>query len=207
MGFIHRRTSKQTSKVKTLLGLALSRLAAARRPRLARKSISRSDVGQLLALRHLDRALHRLPMLHRLYLHVGRAAHRGGQHAGGIQHNRAILQSLHRARKAVRQAPLVWKLSGNKRNMELKKKVVKEIAAENNVLLEFSEQDGSSNVPHHHELNHEAIYQTDMDESSESDSYHSPSRNKDPCDMSNSDGTNNGQPKQKNMKTSVCTRR
>ena len=51
---------------------------------------------------------------------------------------------------------LVWKLSGNKRNMELKKKVVKEIAAENNVLLDFSEQDGSSNVPHHHELNHEA---------------------------------------------------
>ena len=102
---------------------------------------------------------------------------------------------------------LVWKLSGNKRNMELKKKVVKEIAAENNVLLDFSEQDGSSNVPHHHELNHEAIYQTDMDESSESDSYHSPSRNKDPCDMSNSDGTNNGQPKQKIMKTSVRTRR
>jgi vacuolar protein sorting-associated protein IST1 len=60
MGFIHRRTSKQTSKVKTLLGLALSRLAAARRPRLARKSISCSDVGQLLALGHLDRALHRV---------------------------------------------------------------------------------------------------------------------------------------------------
>lgn len=60
MGFIHRRTSKQTSKVKTLLGLSLSRLAAARRPRLARKSISHSDVGQLLALGHLDRALHRV---------------------------------------------------------------------------------------------------------------------------------------------------
>jgi len=108
---------------------------------------------------------------------------------------------------------LVWKLSGNKRNMEIKKKVVKEIAAKNNVLLDFSEfqevveQDGSSNVRHHHELNHEAIYQTDMDESFQSDFYHSPSRNKDPCDMSNSDGTNNGQPKQKNMKTSVRTRR
>lgn len=108
---------------------------------------------------------------------------------------------------------LVWKLSGNKRNMEMKKMVVKEIAAENNVLLDFSEfqevveLDGSSNVLHYHELNHEAIYQTDMDESSESDSYHSPSRNKDPCIVSNSDGTNNGQPKQKNMKTSVRTRR
>jgi hypothetical protein len=60
MGFIQGRTSKQTSRVKTLLRLALSRLAAARRPRLARKSISRSDVGQLLALGHIDRALHRV---------------------------------------------------------------------------------------------------------------------------------------------------
>ena len=57
MGFVHRRTSKQTSKVKTLLGPALSRLAAARRPRFARKSITRSDVGQLLAVqwRSVDR--------------------------------------------------------------------------------------------------------------------------------------------------------
>lgn len=60
MGFIHRRTSKQTGKVKTLLELALSRLAVARRPRLARKSISRSDVSQLLTLGHLDRALDRV---------------------------------------------------------------------------------------------------------------------------------------------------
>ena len=37
---------------------------------------------------------------------------------------------------------LVWKLSGDKTNMELKKKVVKLIATENNImveLLEFSE--------------------------------------------------------------------
>lgn len=60
MGFIHRRTSKQASKVKNLLGLTLSRLAVARRPRLARRSISRDDVGQLLALGHQDRALHRV---------------------------------------------------------------------------------------------------------------------------------------------------
>ena len=60
MGFIHKRTTKQTSKVKNLLVLALSRLGVARRPRLARKSISRADVGQLLALGHQDRALHRV---------------------------------------------------------------------------------------------------------------------------------------------------
>ncbi|CAL4970368.1 unnamed protein product [Urochloa decumbens] len=34
---------------------------------------------------------------------------------------------------------LVWKLSGDKTNMELKKKVTKEIAAENNILVDFSE--------------------------------------------------------------------
>jgi vacuolar protein sorting-associated protein IST1 len=34
---------------------------------------------------------------------------------------------------------LVWKLSGDKTNMELKKKVTKEIASENSVLVDFSE--------------------------------------------------------------------
>jgi vacuolar protein sorting-associated protein IST1 len=60
MGFFNRKTSKQTSRVKKLLKLALSRLAVARRPRLARKSISLSDVSQLLILGHLHRALHRV---------------------------------------------------------------------------------------------------------------------------------------------------
>lgn len=34
---------------------------------------------------------------------------------------------------------LVWKLSGDKTNMELKKKVTKEIAAESNIPVDFSE--------------------------------------------------------------------
>lgn len=34
---------------------------------------------------------------------------------------------------------LVWKLSGDKTNMELKKKVTKNIAAENDILVDFSE--------------------------------------------------------------------
>ncbi|KAK3151095.1 hypothetical protein QOZ80_3AG0241640 [Eleusine coracana subsp. coracana] len=59
MGFFSRKTSKQTSRVKKLLKLALARLATARRPRLARKSISRGDVSQLLVLGHLERALQR----------------------------------------------------------------------------------------------------------------------------------------------------
>jgi hypothetical protein len=60
MGFIHRRTSRQTGKVKNLLRLTLLHLAVARQPCLARKSISRGDVGQLLALGHQDRALQRV---------------------------------------------------------------------------------------------------------------------------------------------------
>jgi vacuolar protein sorting-associated protein IST1 len=60
MGFLHRKTSKQTGKLKTLLGLAISRIAAVRRPRLARKSIATDDVRQLLTLGHLDRAIHRV---------------------------------------------------------------------------------------------------------------------------------------------------
>ncbi|KAG8096721.1 hypothetical protein GUJ93_ZPchr0013g33874 [Zizania palustris] len=63
MGFIHRKTSKQTRKLKTLLRLAISRVAIARRPRLARKSIATSDVGQLLALGHIDRAIHRVELV------------------------------------------------------------------------------------------------------------------------------------------------
>ena len=34
---------------------------------------------------------------------------------------------------------LVWKLSGDRTNVELKKKVAKVIAAENNILVDFSE--------------------------------------------------------------------
>jgi hypothetical protein len=57
MGFFRRKTSKQTSRVKKLLKLALARLVTARCPRLARKSMSCGDVGQLLALGYLERAL------------------------------------------------------------------------------------------------------------------------------------------------------
>jgi vacuolar protein sorting-associated protein IST1 len=58
--FIRRKFSKQTGKLKSLLKLAISRVAIARRPRLARKSIASGDVCQLLALGHIDRAIHRV---------------------------------------------------------------------------------------------------------------------------------------------------
>ncbi|PUZ41851.1 hypothetical protein GQ55_9G537200 [Panicum hallii var. hallii] len=198
MGFIHRRTSKQTGRVKTLLGLALKRLAVARRPRLARKSISRGDVGQLLALGRLDRALHRAEQVieednmleafniielycDRLIEHAKqldkpdecgediREAAAGIMFAAGwcgdlpeLLFARTILADkfggdfamMAKEGTGVVDPMLVWKLAGNKRNMELKKKVVKEIASENNTEVDFSdfpemvEHNGSDKVPH-----------------------------------------------------------
>ena len=60
MGLFGKSTSKQTAKLKSLVKLAVARLAVARRPRLGRRSIARSDVGQLLSIGHLDRALVRV---------------------------------------------------------------------------------------------------------------------------------------------------
>ena len=60
MGLFGKSTSKQIAKLKSLVKLAAARLAVARRPRLGRRSIARSDVGQLLSIGHLDRALLRV---------------------------------------------------------------------------------------------------------------------------------------------------
>ncbi|XP_062210645.1 uncharacterized protein LOC133912088 [Phragmites australis] len=57
MGLFGKNSSKQTAKLKSLVKLAAARLAVVRRPRLGRRSIARSDVGQLLAIGNLDRAL------------------------------------------------------------------------------------------------------------------------------------------------------
>ncbi|TKV97006.1 hypothetical protein SEVIR_9G467400v4 [Setaria viridis] len=183
MGFFNRKTSKQTSRVKKLLKLALSRLAVARRPRLARKSISLSDVGQLLILGHLHRALHRAEQVieednvlqafdiielycKRLIDHAARLdkPHESGEEimeaAAGIMFAarwcgdlpelllaRTILEDKFSSDFAatakdgtgIVDPMLVWKLAGDKTNMELKKKVTKEIATENNILVDFSE--------------------------------------------------------------------
>ncbi|KAF8721689.1 hypothetical protein HU200_022861 [Digitaria exilis] len=169
MGFIRRRTSKQIGKVKTLLGLALTRLAVAFRPHVARRSISSSDVGQLLALGHLDRALHRaehvieedniLEAFNIVELYCNhlienakqldkphecgedtREAVAGVMFAAGwcgdlpeLLFARTILENkfggdfamMAKDGTGVVDPMLVWKFSGNKRNMELKKNVVK----------------------------------------------------------------------------------
>ncbi|RCV45559.1 hypothetical protein SETIT_9G464100v2 [Setaria italica] len=165
MGFFNRKTSKQTSRVKKLLKLALSRLAVARRPRLARKSISLSDVGQLLILGHLHRALHRAEQvieednmlqafdIIELYCKrlIDHAARLDKPHESGEEIMEAAAGIMFAARwcgdlpellldaPSLKTSSLVWKLAGDKTNMELKKKVTKEIATENNILVDFSE--------------------------------------------------------------------
>jgi hypothetical protein len=57
MGFFSRSTSKQTAKLKSLIKVALARLAVVHRPRAGRRSIARADVAQLLSIGHLDRTL------------------------------------------------------------------------------------------------------------------------------------------------------
>ncbi|KAF0910559.1 hypothetical protein E2562_002998 [Oryza meyeriana var. granulata] len=182
MGFIHRKTSKQTGKLKTLLGLAVARIAAARRPRLARKCIATDDVRQLLTLGHLDRAIHRaeqvivednmLEAFEMIELYCKRLI----EHAAKLDKPGECTEEIRKAAAAVVFAAgwcgdlpelpfarsiladkfgsdfaeaakdgtgivdpmLVWKLSGDATSMELKK-VIKEIAVENNIVVDFSE--------------------------------------------------------------------
>ena len=54
------RKSRQMSKLKTLLGLTVSRLAVLRNRRQVRCNQARTDVAQLLQLGHVDHALLRV---------------------------------------------------------------------------------------------------------------------------------------------------
>lgn len=72
---------------------------------------------------------------------------------------------------------LAWKLSGNTSSMELKKKVTEEIAAENNMSVDFSElieetEEDNINAPNCQELDDQMPCQDNTDESSESDDGH-----------------------------------
>ncbi|KAG1330542.1 IST1-like protein [Cocos nucifera] len=60
LDFLLGRNSKKTSKLKTLLGLNVSRLAILRNHRQVRQAQSRGDVAQLLQLGDIDRALLRV---------------------------------------------------------------------------------------------------------------------------------------------------
>ncbi|WVZ56312.1 hypothetical protein U9M48_006860 [Paspalum notatum var. saurae] len=182
MGLFGKSTSKQTAKVKSLVKLAAARLAVVRRPRLGRRNIARSDVGQLLSIGHLDRALLRaeqvieennmLEALDIIELYCKIVIEQAAQldnpkecsgeikeAAAGLMFAsarcgdlpelldaRAILadkfgRDFARAAKegdhGVVDPTLVRKLSGERPSLEEKRRLAKEIAAENDILLEF----------------------------------------------------------------------
>ncbi|KAG0547544.1 hypothetical protein BDA96_01G089500 [Sorghum bicolor] len=152
MRFFHGKTSKQistpfacSSRVKKLLELALSCLAVARSPRLARKSICRS-AEQII---EEDNMLQSLDIIE---LYCKRLVEHATQlekpewcaDLPELQFARTILEDKFGSDDLAAAAKegtgiLVWKLSGGRTNMELKKKVVNEIATENNVMVESSE--------------------------------------------------------------------
>ncbi|EER92527.1 uncharacterized protein LOC8078832 [Sorghum bicolor] len=187
MGLFGKSTSKQTAKLKSLVKLAVARLAVARRPRLGRRSIARSDVGQLLSIGHLDRALIRaeqvieednmLEALDVIELYCKILIEQAAQlekpkecseeikeAAAGLMFAsarcgelpelldaRAILadkfgRDFARAAKegahGVVDPMLVRKLSGERASLEQKRRLAKEIAAENDILLEFPASPG-----------------------------------------------------------------
>ncbi|KAM3314401.1 hypothetical protein ACQJBY_033314 [Aegilops geniculata] len=181
MGFL-RKFSKQTRKLKSLLELTVSRVAIARKPRLARKSIASGDVCQLLSLGQTDRALQRveqvikednmLEALGIIELYCKCLVKKADQldkpkecsqevkeAAAGLifaAKRCSDLPELQSARKiladkfgddltadakvgtTVVDPMLVWKFSGDTTSISLKKKVLKEIAAENNISVDLS---------------------------------------------------------------------
>ncbi|KAL6648423.1 hypothetical protein ACP70R_012647 [Stipagrostis hirtigluma subsp. patula] len=184
MGLFGKSTSKQTAKLKSLAKLTASRLAVVRRPRLGRRSIARGDVGQLLAIGHLDRALLRaeqvieednmLEVLDIIELYCKILIEHAAQlekpkecseeikeAAAGLMFAsarcgelpelldaRAVLAdkfgrdfaaAAKEGAHGVVDPTLVRKLSGERASLEQKRRLVKEIAAENDILLDFPE--------------------------------------------------------------------
>ncbi|XP_020173958.1 uncharacterized protein [Aegilops tauschii subsp. strangulata] len=187
MGFFTKSTSKQTAKLKSLVKLAVARLAVVRRPRLGRRSIARGDVAQLLSIGHLDRALARAEQVmeedsmlegldiiehyckilveHSAQLEKPKecgeeikAAAAGLIFASArcgelpeLLDARAILASkfgreFERAAKEGSQVvvnpTLVQRLSGQKASAEQQRRLAREIAAENGILLDFPDSPG-----------------------------------------------------------------
>ncbi|RLN42038.1 uncharacterized protein C2845_PM01G09790 [Panicum miliaceum] len=185
MGLFGKSTSKQTAKLKSLVKLAAARLAVVRRPRLGRRSIARSDVGQLLSIGHLDRALLRaeqvieednmLEALDVIELYCKILIEKAAQlekpkecseeikeAAAGLMFAsarcgelpelldaRAILADkfgrdfaavAKEGALGVVDPTLVRRLSGERASLEQKRRLAKEIAAENDILLEFPEK-------------------------------------------------------------------
>ncbi|KAM3229682.1 hypothetical protein ACQJBY_060482 [Aegilops geniculata] len=187
MGFFTKSTSKQTAKLKSLVKLAVARLAVVRRPRLGRRSIARGDVAQLLSIGHLDRALVRAEQVmeedsvlealdiiehyckvlveHSAQLEKPKECGKDIKAAAAglifasarcgelpeLLDARAILankfgREFERAAKEGSQVvvnpTLVQRLSGEKASAEQQRRLVREIAAKNGILLDFPDSPG-----------------------------------------------------------------
>nr|CAB3496450.1 unnamed protein product [Digitaria exilis] len=184
MGIFGKSTSKQTTKLKTLVKLTATRLPVVRRPRVGRRSITRSDVGQLLSIGHLDRALLRaeqvieednvLEALNTIESYCTILTQQAAQldnpkecsdeikeAAAGLvfasarcgelpelldarailadKFGREFVAAAKEGSLDVVAPTLVQNLSGERASLEQKRRLVKEIAAENDILLEFPE--------------------------------------------------------------------
>uniref|UniRef100_A0A0E0NSN8 Uncharacterized protein n=1 Tax=Oryza rufipogon TaxID=4529 RepID=A0A0E0NSN8_ORYRU len=150
MGFLHRKTSKQTGKLKTLLGLAISRIAAVRRPRLARKSIATDDAFEMIE------------MYYKRLIENAAKLDKPGTIVFGVYSE--CTEEIREAAAAVMlvagwcgelpELPFARTILADKFGSDfaeaakdgtgivdpmLKKKVTKEIAMENNIVVDFSE--------------------------------------------------------------------
>ncbi|XP_065011814.1 uncharacterized protein LOC135640902 isoform X2 [Musa acuminata AAA Group] len=204
------RTSRQTSKLKTFLGLTVSRLAVLRNHRQVRRDQARGDVVQLLQLGHVDRALlrvehvikeqnmldvfvmiehychlltERAPLLDRkecpeelreaissLVFAASRCAELPElDKARGIfssRYGKELVSAAVELRNNCCVDPkMIQKLSTRQPSLEIRHRVIKEIAAEIGIKLEFSESsetaEGNSMVSPPTHLNLEQLESDD----------------------------------------------
>ncbi|CAL9192866.1 uncharacterized protein LOC103988932 isoform X2 [Musa acuminata AAA Group] len=204
------RTSRQTSKLKTFLGLTVSRLAVLRNHRQVRRDQARGDVVQLLQLGHVDRALlrvehvikeqnmldvfvmiehychlltERAPLLDRkecpeelreaissLVFAASRCAELPElKKARGIfssRYGKELVSAAVELRNNCCVDPkMIQKLSTRQPSLEIRHRVIKEIAAEIGIKLEFSESsetaEGNSMVSPPTHLNLEQLESDD----------------------------------------------
>ncbi|CAL9764076.1 unnamed protein product [Musa acuminata subsp. burmannicoides] len=204
------RTSRQTSKLKTFLGLTVSRLAVLRNHRQVRRDQARGDVVQLLQLGHVDRALLRVEHVIKeqnmldVFLMIEHYCHLLTERAPLLdlkecpEELREAISSLVFAASRCAELPeldkargifssrygkelvsaavelrnnccvdpkMIQKLSTRQPSLEIRHRVIKEIAAEIGIKLEFSESsetaEGNSMVSPPTHLNLEQLESDD----------------------------------------------
>ncbi|PWA89785.1 hypothetical protein CTI12_AA107790 [Artemisia annua] len=142
----------KTSKFKATVNLAVSRLAVLKNKPQARLTMTRSDVVQLLTLGHHEHALHRVDQMikeqNMLDVYVMLDAPRCGEFPE-LQEIRAILTARYGkefANGAIElrsncgvSTRMIQKLSPRKSSLEIRMKILNEIAAENDIVLKLDD--------------------------------------------------------------------